>query len=78
MSAVDTSLPHDAVSSDQISNRFWPTLLILAFGAFVIGTSEFLIMGILPDVAASLGVSVGASEGGFDHRPGRVWMGCSS
>lgn len=61
MSAVDTSLPHDAVSSDQISNRFWPTLLILAFGAFVIGTSEFLIMGILPDVAASLGVSVGAA-----------------
>ncbi|MEX3013937.1 hypothetical protein [Gymnodinialimonas hymeniacidonis] len=61
MSAIATSLPHDAVSSDQISNRFWPTLLTLAFGAFVIGTSEFLIMGILPDVAASLGVSVGAA-----------------
>lgn len=61
MSAIDTSLPHDAVSSDQISSRFWPTLFILAFGAFVIGTSEFLIMGILPDVAASLGVSVGAA-----------------
>lgn len=61
MSALDTSLPHEAVSTDQITNRFWPTLLILAFGAFVIGTSEFLIMGILPDVAASLGVTVGAA-----------------
>jgi DHA1 family inner membrane transport protein len=61
MSATDTSMPHAAVPQDHTANRIWPTLLILAFGAFVIGTSEFLIMGILPDVAASLGVTVGAA-----------------
>ncbi len=59
MPAADTSMRHEAASSDQLDKRFWPTLLILAFGAFVIGTAEFLIMGILPDVAASLGVTVG-------------------
>ncbi|GAA1438586.1 MFS transporter [Nocardiopsis tropica] len=33
-------------------------LLALALGAFAIGTTEFVIMGLLPDVAADLGVSV--------------------
>ncbi|MFC1415508.1 MFS transporter [Streptacidiphilus cavernicola] len=33
-------------------------LLALAIGAFGIGTTEFVIMGLLPDVAASFGVSV--------------------
>jgi len=33
-------------------------LLALAASAFAIGTTEFIIMGLLPDVAASLGVSI--------------------
>ncbi|MFD6098858.1 MFS transporter [Nocardiopsis flavescens] len=33
-------------------------LLALAVGAFAIGTTEFVIMGLLPEVAAGLGVSI--------------------
>ena len=33
-------------------------LLALAIGAFAIGTTEFVIVGLLPDVAADLGVSI--------------------
>lgn len=61
MSALDTTLPHDGARPDPALRRLWATLLVLAFGAFVIGTSEFLIMGILPDVAGSLGVTTGAA-----------------
>jgi MFS transporter, DHA1 family, inner membrane transport protein len=35
-------------------------LLALAIGAFGIGTTEFVIMGMLPEIAADLGVSVSA------------------
>jgi DHA1 family inner membrane transport protein len=38
--------------------RFPPALLSLAAAAFAIGTSEFVIMGLLPDVAADLAVSI--------------------
>ncbi|WP_263142454.1 MFS transporter [Pseudomonas sp. RIT-PI-AD] len=41
-----------------------PSLLILALSAFAIGTTEFVIMGLLPDVAANLGVSI----------PGAGWL----
>lgn len=33
----------------------------LAFGAFAVGTDAFVIAGLLPDISASLGVSVGAA-----------------
>ena len=33
-------------------------LLALALGGFVVGSSEFIIMGLLPEVAADLGVSL--------------------
>ncbi|HCA84888.1 MAG TPA: MFS transporter, partial [Streptomyces sp.] len=33
-------------------------LLALAIGAFGIGTTEFVIMGLLPDVAADYGVPI--------------------
>jgi MFS transporter, DHA1 family, inner membrane transport protein len=36
-------------------------LLALAIGAFSIGTTEFVIVGLLPDVATSLGVSIPAA-----------------
>lgn len=39
----------------------WRKLLILAAGAFAVGTAEFLMMGTLPGVAADLGVSVAAA-----------------
>lgn len=39
-------------------------LLVLALSAFAIGTTEFVIMGLLPDVAADLGVSI----------PGAGWL----
>lgn len=61
MSATDTALPFDGADPDAARGRLWATLIILAFGAFVVGTSEFLIMGILPDVAAALGVSTGGA-----------------
>ncbi|WP_435607412.1 MFS transporter [Pseudomonas knackmussii] len=34
------------------------SLLVLALSAFAIGTTEFVIMGLLPDVAGDLGVSI--------------------
>ncbi|KPW34037.1 Major facilitator family transporter [Pseudomonas syringae pv. apii] len=40
------------------------SLLILALSAFAIGTTEFVIMGLLPDVAADLSVSI----------PGAGWL----
>jgi len=40
------------------------SLLILALSAFAIGTTEFVIRGLLPDVASDLGVSI----------PGAVWL----
>ena len=39
-------------------SRFPTALLSLAAAAFAIGTSEFVIMGLLPDVASDLGVSI--------------------
>ena len=38
-------------------------LLALAAGAFGIGTTEFVIMGLLPDVAQDLGVGIPAAPG---------------
>lgn len=40
------------------------SLLVLALSAFAIGTTEFVIMGLLPDVANDLGVSI----------PGAGWL----
>ena len=40
------------------------SLLILALSAFAIGTTEFVIMGLLPEVASDLGVSI----------PGAGWL----
>lgn len=40
------------------------SLIILALSAFAIGTTEFVIMGLLPDVAQDLGVSI----------PGAGWL----
>lgn len=37
---------------------FWPAVIALGVGGFSIGTGEFVIMGLLPEVARDLGVSI--------------------
>ena len=46
------------VSAPTPSTRMPPALLALAAAAFTIGTSEFVIMGLLPEMALDLGVSL--------------------
>ena len=48
-------------------------LLALAIGAFGIGTSEFVIMGMLPQVADEFSVSVAAVV--WRGRGGGFWRG---
>ncbi len=43
------------------TSRLPPPILALALAAFAIGTTEFVIMGILPDVARDLGVSISSA-----------------
>jgi DHA1 family inner membrane transport protein len=38
------------------SRRFYPRLALLAVGLFIVGTNAFVIAGLLPDIANSLGV----------------------
>ncbi|WP_282936867.1 MFS transporter [Paenibacillus sp. RC67] len=45
-------------NQEQSKARFPIAIYILMVSAFAIGTTEFVIMGILPDVAADLGVSI--------------------
>jgi MFS transporter, DHA1 family, inner membrane transport protein len=58
MSAIDLALPQRKERTLP-SASLWATLAALSFGAFIVGTSEFLLMGILPDVASNLDTSVG-------------------
>ena len=37
---------------------FWPAVIALGVGGFAIGTGEFVIMGLLPEVARDLGVTI--------------------
>jgi len=52
MTATPASAPQTLATSPRSS------ILALALGAFAIGTSEFMISGLLRDVAADLGVSI--------------------
>ncbi|WP_349810918.1 MFS transporter [Xanthomonas dyei] len=47
--------------SSAVASRLPPALLALTIGAFGIGTTEFVIMGLLQQVAADLGVSLTAA-----------------
>jgi DHA1 family inner membrane transport protein len=38
--------------------RFWPAIIALGLGGFAIGTTEFVTMGVLPQVAEGVGVSI--------------------
>lgn len=55
----DMSLPVEPVhKSTSYSARSIRALLALGVGGFAIGTGEFVIMGLLPDVARDIGVSI--------------------
>lgn len=56
--ALDAPEPADVLSGDVTSRRAALIVLTLAVGSFGIGTGEFAIMGLLPDIATGLGVSV--------------------
>ena len=45
------------VDADR-ERHFWPAVWALGVGSFAIGTGEFVIMGLLPEVARDLGVTI--------------------
>jgi len=50
---------HSSPNADAVSDpAFRTTVLALGLGGFAIGTGEFVIMGLLPEVAASLAVTI--------------------
>jgi DHA1 family inner membrane transport protein len=60
MSSASPTL-HSAVPVRIAADRerhFWPAVWALGVGSFAIGTGEFVIMGLLPEVARDLGVSI--------------------
>ena len=48
----------DPSSSAGQARAFWPSVIALGVGGFAIGTGEFVIMGLLPEVARDLGVTI--------------------
>ena len=54
--ALDTTLPPR--SATERERHFWPAVWALGVGSFAIGTGEFVIMGLLPEVARDLGVTI--------------------
>lgn len=47
-----------STQENMTANRFPPSLLWLTLGAFAIGMTEFVIMGLLPNVAHDLHVTI--------------------
>jgi len=47
-----------APAPTQQERAFWPAVTALGVGGFAIGTGEFVIMGLLPEVARDLGVTI--------------------
>jgi DHA1 family inner membrane transport protein len=45
-------------NSESIPSHFARALLALGVGGFAIGTGEFVIMGLLPEVASDVGISI--------------------
>ena len=48
----------DPISEDQRNRVLLRAVLALGVGSFAIGTGEFVIMGLLPEVATDIGVSI--------------------
>ncbi|MEP6504585.1 MAG: MFS transporter [Betaproteobacteria bacterium] len=64
MNSVLPAFASVAVSAPQATERerhFWPAVWALGVGGFAIGTGEFVIMGLLPEVAQDLGVTIPAA-----------------
>lgn len=57
-SAADSPAAGAILSAEQRARAFWPAVAALAVGGFAIGTGEFVIMGLLPEVARDLGVTI--------------------
>ncbi|GAA2141273.1 MFS transporter [Streptomyces synnematoformans] len=53
--------PSDAAPEPGASPHWRSHAAVLAFGTFAVGTDAFVIAGVLPDIADSLGVSVAAA-----------------
>lgn len=51
------------------------SLLVLALSAFAIGTTEFVIMGLLPQVAGDLRVSIPSAGWLISVREGEKYLG---
>ena len=61
MTFVSSVLPADALLPADATGRerhFWPAVWALGVGSFAIGTGEFVIMGLLPEVATDLKVTI--------------------
>jgi DHA1 family inner membrane transport protein len=61
MTSVSPVLPSSAPATFDATERerhFWPAVWALGVGSFAIGTGEFVIMGLLPEVAKDLGVTI--------------------
>jgi len=54
--AFDSAVPVSTAAERQ--RHFWPAVWALGVGSFAIGTGEFVIMGLLPEVARDLGVTI--------------------
>lgn len=57
MSQVESLVEADAPAPPSAA-RFWPAVVALAIGGFTLGTTEFVTMGVLPQVADGIGVSI--------------------
>jgi DHA1 family inner membrane transport protein len=60
MTSASTSASPSAASPEGTIDEkaFWPSVIALGVGGFAIGTGEFVIMGLLPEVARDLGVTI--------------------
>jgi DHA1 family inner membrane transport protein len=47
-----------SAGSTMRDTRFWPAIIALGMGGFAIGTTEFVTMGVLPQLADGVGVSI--------------------
>jgi len=45
-------------TAEERAAHFWPSVVALGMGGFAIGTGEFVSMGLLPEVAHEVGVSI--------------------
>src|SRR6202000_3025731 len=56
-SVLPAALPSPTDAAER-ERHFWPAVWALGVGSFAIGTGEFVIMGLLPEVAQDLGVTI--------------------